>query len=103
MPILNLSSLGVGSLTNICFHSQTSANDNIISYVSYNYIPFNNNNLLNYHRKSVISRYPLHAAPVNSQIDENLDGSTLSLEPPRSIRVSFISALIFVSLFEDIL
>ncbi|XP_021749047.1 uncharacterized protein LOC110714804 [Chenopodium quinoa] len=95
MPILNVSSLGVGSLTNLCFHSQNIANDSItsscsLSYVSYNFTNNNNINLLNLYRKSGINRYPIQAAPTNAsseaQIDENLDDSTLSLEPPRPIR-----------------
>lgn len=94
MPIFNVSSLGVGSVTSLCYHSQLSTIDlitsscSLSSYVSYNCIPCisNNTNFLNLYRKSGINRYPAHAAPSNASVGENLDGSTLSLEPPRPIR-----------------
>lgn len=107
MPIFNVSSLGVGSLTNLCFHSQISANELpssscSFSNVSYNYIPcIINNNLLNFNRKSGINRYPVYAAQINAssdaKVDEDMDESSLSpeSEPTRPIRVSFISTSFF--------
>ncbi|CAO2831416.1 unnamed protein product [Amaranthus hypochondriacus] len=98
MPIFNVSSLGVGSISSFCFNSQISPNDSTISscalsYASCNYFPYtSSNNLLNFCRKCGISKYPFHATQINStsdaQIAENLDGSPLSpdSEPTRPIR-----------------
>ncbi|KAL2924044.1 30S ribosomal protein S1 chloroplastic [Bienertia sinuspersici] len=92
---LNVSSLGVGSLTSLCFHSHIIANDlttNSCSF-SYNHIPFTNSSFLSFNRKSGVCRYPLYAAQINAssseaKVDDNLDTSSLPpvAEPPRPIR-----------------
>lgn len=94
MPIFSASSLGVGSVTSLCFHSQNVINDSPTncssSYALYNHSPCSYN-LLSLCRKSTINnKYPFQATQINAssgaKVDEVMDGSPIPPEAPRPIR-----------------